>query len=329
MKNISLIIPIYNGSKYIIRCLESIKNQTYQEFEIILINDGSTDNSLQLIQNYKEKYKEKLDINIHNQKNSGIAISSNNGILYSKGNYIVFLDQDDYIDKDFLEILFEKIHRDNLDIVVTGYRRVTIDGKVERRVPILYDDEWGKFLNVAPWGKIYRKSFILDNKLFFLNVIKGEDVYFTVNSYVLTKKIVTLPYIGYNWVDNISSVSNTLHTEIKNENSIMPLFFELKKSLQGQKLIPPEILKYFFIMYSVYEILYCARSKKRKDVINLYDKMIDWLDKYFPGNLHNRYIKLWRPKSEIWYTRIIIRIFWILRRIHLAKLFLIIYAKIF
>lgn len=328
MKNISVIIPVYNGSKYIIRCLDSLIEQTCKEFEVIIVNDGSTDDSLQLIQNYKEKHLGDLNICIYNQKNSGIAVSRNNGIAYSDKEYIVFLDQDDYVEKDYIEILSKEIKKGNLDIVVTGYNRVTFDGRIKRRVSII-NDEWGKFLNVAPWGKIYKTSFIVENNLHFLKVIKGEDVYFTINAYSLTNKITTLPYVGYNWVDNDLSVSNTLHREIKIENSIMPLFYELSKTLQGQKCITSEILEYFFIKSTVYELLYCARGKEKEDILELYKKVMEWLDKNFPENIQNKYVSFFCPKSEMWYTRIIIKFFWTLRKFRLAKKFLIIYAALF
>lgn len=328
MKKISVIIPVYNGSKYIIRCLESLRKQTYREYEIIIVNDGSTDDSLKLVQAYKEKYLNELDMFIYDQENAGIAKTRNKGIVHSTGEYIVFSDQDDYMEEDYLEKLFEAIWKNQADIVVTGYNRVSKTGKIKRNVPIA-NSEWGKFLNIAPWGKIFRKSFIIENGLTFLDVKKGEDIYFTVNAYCLTNKVVAMPYVGYNWVDNEVSVSNTLHKEIGAESSIIPLLDKLFESVKGQQCIPRKQLEYFFIKSVIYEMLYCSRGKRRSDVKLLYDRLINWLDEKFPNNINNELVKFTAPEGEMWYTRVVIKIFWILRNLHMAKLFLEIYSIIF
>ena len=102
---ISIIVPIYNVSKYLDKCLNSLINQTYKNIEIILINDGSTDNSISICLKYKKKDKR---IRLYNKKNGGLSSARNMGIKYSKGNYLFFVDSDDFLDLEIIEYLYNK-----------------------------------------------------------------------------------------------------------------------------------------------------------------------------------------------------------------------------
>ena len=106
----SIIVPVYNVEKYIEKCLESILNQTYDNFEIIVINDGSTDNSKKILDNYKTNKK----IKIINQDNQGLSIARNNGLGAASGDYILFIDSDDYIEEELLSTLNKNINNEDL-----------------------------------------------------------------------------------------------------------------------------------------------------------------------------------------------------------------------
>ena len=125
-KDISIIVPIYNAEKYLNKCIDSIINQSKKELEIILINDGSTDNSENIIKKYDDKR-----IKYFKNKNQGIGKTRNFGIKKATGKYIMFLDSDDYLDKDACKYLFNKIEKENLDIVVCDFYK-DIDGKIEK-----------------------------------------------------------------------------------------------------------------------------------------------------------------------------------------------------
>lgn len=119
-EKISVLIPIYNVEKYLGECLESIINQTYSDLEIICINDGSTDNSLSIINKYA-----KLDdrIVLIDKENSGYGDSMNRGLSIAKGEYISIVESDDFIEKDMLGVLYEKMASYNLDVVKCKYNR--------------------------------------------------------------------------------------------------------------------------------------------------------------------------------------------------------------
>ena len=154
MTDISVIIPVYNGEKYIRKCLDSVINQTKKEIEIVVVNDGSTDNTESIIKEYKDKR-----IKYFKNTNHGIGYSRNFGVSKSSGKYIMFLDSDDYIDKDECKLLYEKCLEDDLDISICDFYKVYNNDLIEVNLgdfksSSLKDnpDIITEFLN--PWGKL-------------------------------------------------------------------------------------------------------------------------------------------------------------------------------
>lgn len=177
---ISIIIPVYNSGKYLRKCLDSIKNQTKKEFEVIIIDDGSTDNSYNIINEYlnDERFK------VIKQENHGIGYSRNVGIEKSTGKYLVFIDSDDYVELNFLELMFKKAEKDNLDIVVCDYIEENIENNKQKKVIIPDFDNTSVDnnpeillgINKSPWNKIIKKSAI--NNIRFPENLKYEDTQF-------------------------------------------------------------------------------------------------------------------------------------------------------
>ena len=122
---ISVIIPVYNNEKYIARCLDSLIQQTYSEFEALVINDGSKDNSGEIIQSYAEHDKR---FRYFEQENQGVSVARNKGLDNAKGEYVLFLDGDDWLDNDVLERLHNEMTEHNLDCVSYMFRHVYEDG---------------------------------------------------------------------------------------------------------------------------------------------------------------------------------------------------------
>ena len=124
---VSVIIPVYNAQDGIKQCLDSLLNQSFTDFEIILLNDGSTDNSLEVI----KKYAAVNDfIRVIDKENEGVAKTRNKGIQLANGKYIVFIDNDDFVDSDYLERFYNAIDQEQLDIVLGSYKRVNQEMKL-------------------------------------------------------------------------------------------------------------------------------------------------------------------------------------------------------
>ena len=158
---VSIIVPVYNMEKRLNKCLDSIINQTYKNIEIIVINDGSKDNSLDIIKSYHDDR-----IKIINQDNQGISVARNNGIKASSGDYLCFVDSDDYIETNMIDELVNKISIDKSDIVVCDY--YMFDETNKKVMNVGYDGLFGgslydnpnmiRDIDYAPWNKIYKKE---------------------------------------------------------------------------------------------------------------------------------------------------------------------------
>jgi len=203
---ISVIVPVFNVEKYLPECLNSIINQTFKNIEIIVINDASSDNSLEIIKEFQKKDDR---IILHNQtSNQGAAIARNKGIELAKGKYIEFLDSDDYFEKDLLEKMLNKIEEFNAEIAVCSAKKIDNYGNITERknpnspintylTPLNKPFSWSDFkdnffsmLTPVPWNKLYLKSLITKNNICFPNLRICEDVAFCHCASVCAKKII-------------------------------------------------------------------------------------------------------------------------------------------
>lgn len=199
MKKISIIVPIYNEEENLRKCIESLINQTYKELEIILINDGSTDNSKEII----ESFKDKRIVAIH-KKNTGISDTRNIGIDKSTGDYIMFVDSDDYLELNCIERLIETAEKENSEIVMFNYYLETPSKRIEIKLPkiearnLKEDKDLLTKIHLGPCTKIFKAELIKDN-LFPLN-LKYEDVPFVVEAVIKAGKISFIPDYLYHYV---------------------------------------------------------------------------------------------------------------------------------
>ena len=143
---ISVIIPVYNAQDGIKRCVDSLLNQSFKNFEIILLNDGSKDNSLNILKEYELKYS---FVRVIDKQNEGVAVTRNKGILLAEGEYTMFMDNDDFVDSDYIETFYQAIHEKNLDLVIGGYKRVNQDNQIIFSQDI-QKSKWSKYIIMAP-----------------------------------------------------------------------------------------------------------------------------------------------------------------------------------
>lgn len=204
MPLISVIVPVYNVEKYLAKCLDSLVSQTIQDLEIIVINDGSTDSSYNIMELYADKY---TCIHIYNQENMGISYTRNKGIELAQGTYISFIDSDDYVREDMFERLYEKAHEEQLDLTVCDFYEVyekeqrqevyklpSFESCALKDMPSLLFD-----INASPWNKLYRRDFIMEQQLRFPSDVKYEDTYVLLNAFLKAKNIgkVDQPLLYY------------------------------------------------------------------------------------------------------------------------------------
>ena len=210
MKKVSIIVPIYNEEKNLNRCIDSLINQTYKNLEIILLNDGSTDSSKKII----DSYKDKRIIVIH-KKNSGIGDTRNIGIEKSTGDYIIFVDSDDYIELNCVEQLVKKIEKDKVDIVISNYYIDTKTKRYEIRLPdlgitsIKEEPNLLSQINLAPWNKIYKKSLFKNKENRFPTFLKYEDAPVVIGLILDAKRVSFTNELLFHYVIQKDGETNT------------------------------------------------------------------------------------------------------------------------
>lgn len=192
MNTISVIVPIYNAEKYLSKCIESLIHQSYRALQIILVNDGSTDNSLTIAQDYAAQ---DTRIAIYSQPNKGQASARNNGLQYANGEWIAFVDADDYLDADCYAQLIQ--HMANNDCVQMGYRRMSTDGKIiEEKCPRYF------YQFTSPCMRLYRRNLFMEHQLTFPEGMIYEDVIFSLDFWATNPTFISIPYTGYNYTFN-------------------------------------------------------------------------------------------------------------------------------
>jgi len=210
-KLVSVIIPIFNAEKYIKECINSVLNQSYKNLEIICINDGSRDKSLEILEKFNDSR-----IKIINKNNEGVSVARNEGILLAKGKYVVFVDVDDCLVNSSIEKLVNKISEsESTDMVIGNYHiinterngSVKINKEIEPSKIInkvfnkLYDDGIDALGNVRTvWGKIYKRDIIINNNIkFYKNVKLFEDGIFNIEYLTKSNSVFVTGDVVYNY----------------------------------------------------------------------------------------------------------------------------------
>ena len=311
MDKVSIILPVYNSEKYIKRCIDSILDQTYTNFELLVINDGSKDNSLKEIKKYKDKR-----IRIIDKKNEGVAKTRNLGIKESTGKYIMFIDNDDFIDNDYISSFINNIE-DN-DILIGSYKRVD-DEKLLFKYNLVSDSSWSKYVVLAPWAKLYKRDFLVNNKIEFLDYKIGEDVYFNLLCYSKTDKIKVFNNQSYNWYYNNKSVSNTTQKGLNQNVDISILLHKILSFIN----IKDNNNTYFIERYIYWYLLFSGRYANKKVFKKQYNSYIEFLNK---NNIKTNINPL-VLKGEPFKIKMIVFIFRIIRKFRLIGIFSSIYCK--
>ncbi len=201
MSKISIIIPVYNAEKYLEMSLNSVRNQTFTDYEVICMNDGSTDNSLQILKKYAEQDRR---FKIYNQSNAGGSVARNNALKKATGKYIAFLDNDDVYHPNYLERLYENIEKYGADVSCCSYIRFEGDGNykfnerenTEKHLFVSENPFIDKFrrkkkVETLMWTKLYKKELLEDIK-FSEKLPAINDILFNIEVLLKAKKLVQI-----------------------------------------------------------------------------------------------------------------------------------------
>lgn len=207
MPQISVIVPVYNAEKYLHRCIDSILAQTFSDFELLLIDDGSKDNSGRICDEYAAKDSR---IRVFHKKNGGVSSARNMGLDNAKGDWITFVDSDDWIETEFLN---ECLQGNDVDYIIVSYaKHMTNDQRIEEYFEpyktytidsCLFVDNNFKLMFFTPWAKFFKTSIIKKNKLCFEDGIHiSEDTLFVFQYLLYINSVSLSSKISYNWIDS-------------------------------------------------------------------------------------------------------------------------------
>ena len=220
---ISIIIPVYNVEKYLDRCMESVVSQTLKNIEIILVDDGSPDNCPRLCDEWGRKDSR---IKVIHKKNEGLGLARNTGMQEATGEFIAFIDSDDYVELDMYEKLYTKATASNADIVYCGYKQglpngsyidkadfgeeKTFDNKAEiehHSIRYFYPLDGGLMM-ISVWHSIYKRE-VIKTEFYSERVVVSEDLHFQLSAILNSRKIVYIPDSLYYYCYNGESLSHT------------------------------------------------------------------------------------------------------------------------
>lgn len=286
MTDISIIVPVYNAEKYLKKCLDSLVNQTKKELEFILINDGSTDKSEEIIKTYKDKR-----IKYFKHKNQGIGKTRNLGIEKSSGKYIMFLDSDDYFSNDACEILYKEAEKEKADLIVFDYYRVEKGNLNEVKIEsfnaanIKDDPNLLLKVNLGPCNKIYKSDLIKNNDIKFEENLKYEDTLFVVKAIYNAKKIIKLNrFLHYYMIHEKSE------TTVRDERvfDILKIVDKIRNYLKNDELIKDSVDKLTVKILTNYTIQQRYQSDKNI-AMKFIDEVFKYLEKEIPDYKNNKY----------------------------------------
>ncbi len=286
MTDISIIVPVYNAEKYLKKCLDSLVNQTKKELEFILINDGSTDKSEEIIKTYKDKR-----IKYFKNKNQGIGKTRNFGIEKSSGKYLMFLDSDDYFSNDACEILYKEAEKEKADLIVFDYYRVEKGNLNEVKIEsfnatnIKADSSLLLKINLGPCNKIYKTDLIKNNGIKFEESLKYEDTLFVVKAIYNAQKIIKLNrFLHYYMIHEKSE------TTVRDERvfDILKIVDKIRKYLKNDELIKDSVDKLTVKILTNYTIQQRYQSDKNI-AMKFIDSAFDYLSENVPDYKNNKY----------------------------------------
>lgn len=294
MPKVSIIMPVYNTEKYLRRSLEALVNQTLKDIEIIAVNDGSTDQSLDILNEYAERYS---CIRVLSKENGGQATARNLGIRECRGEYVGFADSDDYVDTTMFEKMYRLAKEKDCDMVECYFHFVEEAENRTRELPPRgrvreYTSQKDMLLDpqVSPWNKMYRREILLEPDVVFPEGLIYEDTAFYIKTIPYVKKSAYLDeQLVYYFLRGNSTINANKSLKVGNIFPVLENILQFYKKYDFYEEYKAE-LEYFCV-----KIVYCSnfsrigRVTDKKIAENLLDQSFAFVRKYFPEYKKNTY----------------------------------------
>ena len=297
MPKISIVIPVYNTEKYLRQCLDSVVNQTLKDIEIICVNDGSTDNSLNILKEYMAQDNR---IKVVNKKNGGLSSARNEGLKYITSEYCYFLDSDDYIESNLLETACNFLANNEIDYYCFGseiffnYKNMIQDtNAINEYLRIKYKGiqkakfNVGQNQNIHVWNKVFKTSIIKENNVRFIDGLLYEDIFFTWYYFFLSQKIYFDPHIFHHYRIHPGSIMEKA-IQNKSYKSAVPHMYnwhELFLEISQNKKLFIKNYRNLVILLKQYTIITIEMARLNEE------KQIKNLSKVYQKELNTLFIK--------------------------------------
>ena len=295
---LSIVAAVYNLEKYLPRCLDALVNQTMQDIEILCVDDGSTDSAPQIIEDYQKKYPNK--IKVFHKENGGEFTTRNYGLERAQGEYVTFVDTDDYVEPNWAEKLYNAAKENDADLAVCGFERIDLaTNKVVATnmtnfgntvKEINPKDDYLLFINPAPWNKVYKREKIKD--LRFLPFRGFNDTMFLASCYTRINKIAFVPDVLYHYFLRYDSQIHTVNEQdVKN---LKKYLLEVKdlyiKSGKYEEM--KYILDTFAFLHLGTSVMYRVSYDESVNMKQMLKDTIKYLDENFSNWRKSPFLKL-------------------------------------
>ncbi|MCR5617600.1 MAG: glycosyltransferase family 2 protein [Clostridiales bacterium] len=315
-EKVSVIIAVYNTERYLEKCLDSVMSQDYENIELVLVDDGSTDKSLEIMEGYRNRYPDR--ITVLRKENGGQASARNLALGKITGTYLTFMDSDDYIDPDYIRTLVTAAVENGSDAVISGQYKVTSEGVVKDTIS--YKVSGGRSpqrrLNIA--GKLYRTDYIREHNITFPEGKLYEDNSFNLLALFLSPKILVLPYEGYYQVIREGSTTAKLIdcSKLPFDNWEYCIRTVKESGICG---VDMELFDFTVISFFTYFLM--VRNKKREylpnekknsidNALEISDRFEKMTNVFFDKFRQNRYIRLFRNSELPLKQKLGVRVFY-------------------
>ena len=327
---ISIIIPIYNGEKYIKHIYSNIMSQTYRPIELILVNDGSTDQTGNLLDDIMKGHNcdTLVYIKVLHKENSGIAGARNIGLSEAMGKYVMFMDQDDWMEDDCVRTLADIAFVRNADIVIGGFNKVNDKKEIEETWNLNPQFSWSKFRITAPWGRLYKKAIIDKKKIKFFDTKISEDLCFNILFLSYADSVEVIHYAGYNWWQNHNSESHSNWSKMSEDRNPLKVLTELHMRIGDSDLLKEDEMAFFFTKYLVWYLLFCSRGATYIQVKKRSEELFLWLKGNYPHFSQYVWKGIMFPKGENIKIRLCVAGVLLMWKLRVLSLFLEVYRRL-
>lgn len=322
MAQVSIVLPIFNVRNYLERSLSSLLNQTFSDFEVLCVNDGSTDDSSLIIQKYVDKDSrfKRLD-----KLNGGLSDARNYGLKFVKSAFVMFLDSDDYFEPNMLEMVITKMTQDKLDLVIFDYNQFFDELKIKEEIHIpfesniIYNPKLDKslfaYVNNAAWNKLYRTDIFIQNELEYPFGYRHQDLGTTFRYLTLCKRVGFINIPLYNYLaDRPNNITLQVDQKIKHILDMVKLNINFFKEYNIFDFYYEE-LKYLSVINILYSFRKLSQFSNWKFVFDFIDQTFKMLKTNFPDLPKSKY-PIWdEPNSHIYLVKSKLKAYYIYKRL--------------